>query len=640
MVALIQRINAQLKTNGSTEKLVIAGPSMGGQITRYALAYMEKQYAATNNNPIWLHNTRLWISIDSPNLGANIPEGLQALISLLKDDGKPSAQDFYYNQLGSPAAKQQLINWHDKGQGADYYTVNTSDMNGRTISQGFTTNSGSAFFQQFYNNQFNNGLPNSHGYPLTCRKIAMANGSVTGKTTWVNGSTTGTFGTNDQQTINIRGFNQICFFWCWDIFVAALESYTLPAYGSDLNIARYKHSFTDWHTHAPNNDTRGNVDILPGGWFPGYDNLYNSVLGQPQETNYNFPNFEIEIGKHEVYFDGRTDAQIHCFIPTFSSLGMKNPNQNWGQSLKRNLVCGNEIPFNSYYGHDSNTQHTSFDCRSVSWLLKELDGIPQAPWFPMYSTDLSGSTLLCNNNNAIYSFASLCAIPSGATWTVSSNLQVISSSPTSITIKAISNGAATITATFTNGENVVKNISIGAPPVTASGSPGYCYGSTQTWSLTASPASNGTNWLWAVDYLGQNSTIYIRNASSPNAYADVTGGGTIKLSYTDICGVTQHIGGPTVYSNCHTMFAFTAMPNPAQNNVTISADNSDNKHNSKNLIYAIKLVDRYGQVKKSLEYKSGTTSQKISLIGINAGMYLVSVFDGKTWSSKSLVVGK
>lgn len=76
LVSLIQKINTELTTNSSTEKLVIVGPSMGGQISRYALAYMEK-----NNIP---HNTRLWVSVDSPHLGANIPLGAQAEINLLK----------------------------------------------------------------------------------------------------------------------------------------------------------------------------------------------------------------------------------------------------------------------------------------------------------------------------------------------------------------------------------------------------------------------------------------------------------------------------------------------------------------------------------------------------------------------------
>jgi len=42
LVELIKNINPALASNGSTEKLVVIGPSMGGLISRYALAYMKK----------------------------------------------------------------------------------------------------------------------------------------------------------------------------------------------------------------------------------------------------------------------------------------------------------------------------------------------------------------------------------------------------------------------------------------------------------------------------------------------------------------------------------------------------------------------------------------------------------------------
>lgn len=73
MVKLIQMVNEQLETNGSDEELGIIGPSMGGQVTRYALAYMEEKHA--QGVPDMDHNTRVWISFDSPHHGANIPLG-------------------------------------------------------------------------------------------------------------------------------------------------------------------------------------------------------------------------------------------------------------------------------------------------------------------------------------------------------------------------------------------------------------------------------------------------------------------------------------------------------------------------------------------------------------------------------------
>ncbi|MDO5666156.1 MAG: hypothetical protein Q4G63_13005 [Bacteroidia bacterium] len=104
VATLIKKLNQEIKDNGSNEKLVVVGPSMGGQITRYALAWMEK-----NNID---HNTRLWVSFDSPHLGANIPIGMQSALYLMKEAGVPAGADKYNFMLKSPAAQQMLINQH------------------------------------------------------------------------------------------------------------------------------------------------------------------------------------------------------------------------------------------------------------------------------------------------------------------------------------------------------------------------------------------------------------------------------------------------------------------------------------------------------------------------------------------------
>src|SRR5690606_10940129 len=52
-----------------TEKNVVLGQSMGGVIARYALKNMEDYNLS--------HDTRTYISQDSPHLGANIPLGYQ-----------------------------------------------------------------------------------------------------------------------------------------------------------------------------------------------------------------------------------------------------------------------------------------------------------------------------------------------------------------------------------------------------------------------------------------------------------------------------------------------------------------------------------------------------------------------------------
>ena len=108
LIEMINQINAQ---KVGEEELVIIGPSMGGLIARYALAYMEENSME--------HQTRLYISFDSPHLGANVPVSLQYLINYFaKAQDSPEAQAAIDASLNSPASKEMLID-HYLGHLAD-----------------------------------------------------------------------------------------------------------------------------------------------------------------------------------------------------------------------------------------------------------------------------------------------------------------------------------------------------------------------------------------------------------------------------------------------------------------------------------------------------------------------------------------
>ncbi|MBF8185698.1 hypothetical protein ITP53_08090 [Nonomuraea sp. K274] len=83
--------------------LVVGGVSMGGMITRYALARMESDGDD--------HQTDKYFSWDTPHLGAWIPLVLQQLAylqeSLTPNPGKPGQADL----IRSPAAQQLLWGW-------------------------------------------------------------------------------------------------------------------------------------------------------------------------------------------------------------------------------------------------------------------------------------------------------------------------------------------------------------------------------------------------------------------------------------------------------------------------------------------------------------------------------------------------
>ncbi|MEU0099961.1 hypothetical protein [Streptomyces sp. NPDC006267] len=87
-------------------RLTVGGFSMGGLITRYALAKMESQHME--------HEVSTYLSYDTPHRGAWLPLGVQAFAHYVKDNWggplKPVLNSFS-NLVNSPAARQ-MLRWH------------------------------------------------------------------------------------------------------------------------------------------------------------------------------------------------------------------------------------------------------------------------------------------------------------------------------------------------------------------------------------------------------------------------------------------------------------------------------------------------------------------------------------------------
>jgi hypothetical protein len=82
--------------------IALAGASMGGLVSRYALAYME------TNGPA--HRVRTFISFDSPHGGANIPLGVQYWLDFFSGQSPDAAYNL--QRLDTPAARQMLVYHH------------------------------------------------------------------------------------------------------------------------------------------------------------------------------------------------------------------------------------------------------------------------------------------------------------------------------------------------------------------------------------------------------------------------------------------------------------------------------------------------------------------------------------------------
>lgn len=348
--SLVQEINTQLIANGSTEELVVLGPSMGAIISRYALAYMEKQEAETGD-PIWNHNTRLWVSMDGPHLGANIPIGIQAFLNLLKVRGKSAAEDSYNNSLKSITARQFLINQHKEAP--NHHHIDNAYMNGRVYEQGYSNEGGAPFYKRFYKSLYSNGLPGSNGFPMNLRKIAIANGVVDGTRT----------GGDNEQKFYMKGYTWRDNFFGYGPLLAKLEVWNLPAtgYGSAI-IAKYWQAFASQVTTiATNYSSRGNFDLLSGGFTDTYDVL------EKQTRSEGLP------------FRTLINHNRHSFIPTVSALAITQPQTNWEADISEQIYCNaggpnNLTPFDNYFVPFQNEEHIELTAENTNWLFQELDG--------------------------------------------------------------------------------------------------------------------------------------------------------------------------------------------------------------------------------------------------------------------------
>lgn len=102
--AAIAAIHRALAERLGSERLVVGGFSMGGLVTRYALARMETQRID--------HQTGLYWSYDTPHRGAWIPLSLQAFAHYAR--GYDSR---FSDQINSPAARQLLWRHMEDWQG-------------------------------------------------------------------------------------------------------------------------------------------------------------------------------------------------------------------------------------------------------------------------------------------------------------------------------------------------------------------------------------------------------------------------------------------------------------------------------------------------------------------------------------------
>lgn len=200
------------------ERLIVGGVSMGGIITRYALAVME--------NDGLDHQTETYLSYDSPHNGAWAPIVLQQLGYLFENDipvepGKNKPAEL----IRSPAAQQLLWAWVENGRYSG--PVNTSSE---------------------LRHKFLDELDRLGKFPSQPRKLGVANGAADG-----------------QPRDAVPG--EVVFDWVKPDLLAAAQARVQPAYGERQEAGRMRR-FID--SRASLTSDVPAFDSAPGGTLGAY----------------------------------------------------------------------------------------------------------------------------------------------------------------------------------------------------------------------------------------------------------------------------------------------------------------------------------------------------------------------------------
>lgn len=443
LIQLIQNVNDDLRSRGSSEKLTVIGPSMGGLVSRYALAYMEKKFndasdPNTYQNPRWNHNTRLWMSFDSPQLGANIPIGDQQWLRYYAEIFEVESAKQNLANLDNPASKEMLVHHY------------------RSTSH---TVSGTPGFRDRFQAEID-----ALGMPAQLRRIAVVNGSIGGiRQDWRDNSRKAN-GCDKAFQFEVKT-GEIRLFYLKFLTVNPPASTKLsdsrvffsPDYGQ--NCLTFDGSgFTKSSRREFTTGRSGSIgyDVAPGSWRATQADIASAGTA----TNAPIQGFLANVFLGGLNRPSQTSrfydvVDKHCFIPTVSALALTNPNRDLGQNPSgTDLVCSGETPFDSYFAPTQNEEHITITAANAAYIKDE---IGQKTPIPVFT---AAPKALCSNGGTTgtgtFSVKAECARAGQPattyTWAVDGGLQFLSAQGSAtMTVQSIAGfeGTATLSVTAT-----------------------------------------------------------------------------------------------------------------------------------------------------------------------------------------------
>ena len=318
-MVLIELINFINSEKVGSEELVIIGPSMGGLISRYGLAYMEE-----NGLP---HETRLYISFDAPHLGANIPIGFQYLINYFaKQLDNDQAQLVVDNVLNSPAAKEMLL---------DHYSGHLLTDSDFEQDSNLLLPEGAPNFRDAFQTELND-----LGFPSDVRNVSMINGSG-------QGTSIGSPGIEMINTTIDLGAT----------LTADIKINFTPEAGAAINVTNFSTflagiPLATFGADAASFSYSDGVDASPGG-----KSDIASGLGELDDPII-------------IEFFENLEQSEYSFIPSISAMAIENEN-DWFA-----IPNVDNSPFASAHIPDVNEFHVQLTEQNVAFALSEIREVP------------------------------------------------------------------------------------------------------------------------------------------------------------------------------------------------------------------------------------------------------------------------
>ena len=346
LVDILDWINNQVKQN-SEERNIIVGHSMGGLIVRYALRTMELASHA--------HETDVYVSFDSPQLGVNVPIGV---LYALWDFYGVMYQESTFNDLLPYHLVNPVLSYLIRG----YSSVSAKQMMYYYVPYG---ENATAAFHNTWQNELNSlGLPQGDaGKPI--ENLSIVNGGSDNSDNYHNLPVL-------DLRFNIANGNHPHLSWlqALSFLVAGTENLDLSIQADRSSgygglVCSSHASYRQWVPWL--NDIK-NVPLLSGGrsdtlhfapsFAPGYDSMDSSYLSYGDTL--------VNIVSNQDTVRILTDPV--AFVPSTSALAIPNSQNISFTNPPRPKI---DTPFDSYFLHNIHVSHSRTDSTYCNWIITQ-----------------------------------------------------------------------------------------------------------------------------------------------------------------------------------------------------------------------------------------------------------------------------